>query len=83
MSSALYKTKQQNVRIKSVAPLASRQNFLILKSYWYMTLLEWPTDRNSWQTWPILLSVFPRGKLIASVIANEPSERSDGEAAAE
>ena len=47
ISLALYKTKQQNVRIKSVAPLASRQNFLILKSYWYMTLLECPTVRNS------------------------------------
>ena len=45
-SSALYKTKQQNIRTKSVAPLASRQNFLILKSYWYMTLLSGVTNRS-------------------------------------
>ena len=35
-----------------------------------MTLLERPTDRNSWQTWHMLLSVSPRGKLIVSVILN-------------
>ena len=55
--SALYKTKQQNIHIKSAAPLVSRQNFLI--EYFKIILVhdiylvEWPTDRNSWLTWHI------------------------------